>query len=93
MSKFKRKMNQDDEKLYSGDFHNLCVLFNEHCMNDKTNTKRVSRLGKMRNPQIFRETVRTIQPPKFMHSWEDNIDTFHKEGDLRFANSSHHVLI
>lgn len=84
MSKFKRNMNQDDEKLNSVDFH---------CLNDKTNTKRESRLGKIWNPQICRKAVRTIQPPKFMHSWEDNIDTLHKEGDLRFANSRLQAII
>ena len=42
----------------------------------------------MRNPQICRKALRTIHLPKFMYSWEDNIDACHKEGGSKFVNSS-----
>jgi hypothetical protein len=76
MSNFNREMYQDDEKLYSMDFHNLCMLFTKYCLNDKTIARRVSRMRKMRKPQICRKAVRTIEPRKIMHIWEDNIDMF-----------------
>jgi hypothetical protein len=88
MSKFNREMYKDDEKLYSTDFHNLCMLFTKYCLNDKTNAWRVSRMSKMRKTQICRKALRTKKPWKIMHIWKDNIDMFHREGGLRCVNWS-----
>jgi len=49
MSTFKREMNQDYEKLYSGEFHNLCILFNKHCLNKKQTQSVYYAWGKWEN--------------------------------------------
>jgi hypothetical protein len=76
------------ERLCSVDFNNLYVLFTKYYLNDGINAGSLSRMDKARNPQFCRKSLRKWQLWKTNRSWEDNIDTFRREGGLKFVNCS-----